>query len=83
VDKRLARFLLTAAKENGIPENEGIIIHLGLTVEDIALAIATSRQTASMLLNRWSKEGIINYQRKSILIMDMDQLFQLAGKETS
>lgn len=80
VDKRLACFLLKAAHHKGTPSDEGTRVNLGLTVEDIASAVGSSRQTASMLLNRWGKEGIIKHNRKSILLVDLDKLYALAGK---
>ena len=80
VDKRLACFLLEAAHHKGTPSDDGTLINLGLTVEEIASAVGSSRQTASMLLNRWDKEGIIKHNRKSLLLLDMDKLNTLAGK---
>jgi|GEM_PF-327246 len=83
VDKRLASFLLDAVEENGIAEREGTLINLGLTVEDIASTVGSSRQTASMLLNRWEKEGVIKHYRKSVLVLDVNNLITLAGRGNS
>lgn len=80
IDKRLARFFLEAAKDKGIVRQEGTFINLGLTVEDIALAVGSSRQTASMLLNRWERDGVIKRTRKSVLLPDILKLQELAGK---
>ncbi|MDQ7095401.1 Crp/Fnr family transcriptional regulator [Desulfosporosinus sp. PR] len=80
IDKRLARFFLEAAKDKGIVRQEGTFVNLGLTVEDIALAVGSSRQTASMLLNRWERDGVIRRTRKSVLLPDMLKLQELAGK---
>ena len=66
MDKRLARFLLDAAKEKGVVEQASMFINLGLSVEDIALAVGSSRQTASMLLHRWERDGVIRRNRKTV-----------------
>ncbi|MDR3542945.1 MAG: Crp/Fnr family transcriptional regulator [Desulfosporosinus sp.] len=80
IDKRLARFLLDAAKEKGVVGQEGTFINLGLSVEDIALAVGSSRQTASMLLNRWERDGVIRRNRKTVFLLDMLQLQELGGR---
>lgn len=80
IDKRLARFLLDAAKEKGVVGQEGTFINLGLSVEDIALAVGSSRQTASMLLNRWERDGVIRRNRKTVFLLDMLKLQELGGR---
>lgn len=80
IDKRLARFLLDAAKEKGVVKAEGMFINLGLSVEDIALAVGSSRQTASMLLNRWERDGIIRRNRKTVFLLDESRLQELGER---
>ncbi|AFQ45090.1 Crp/Fnr family transcriptional regulator [Desulfosporosinus meridiei] len=80
IDKRLARFLLDAAKEKGVVGHEGTFINLGLSVEDLALAVGSSRQTASMLLNRWERDGVIRRNRKTVFLLDMLKLQELGGR---
>ncbi|MCO5385121.1 Crp/Fnr family transcriptional regulator [Desulfosporosinus sp.] len=80
IDKRLARFLLDAAKEKGVVGQEGTFINLGLSVEDIALAVGSSRQTASMLLNRWERDGVIRRNRKTVFLLDLLKLQELGGR---
>ncbi|KGK86274.1 cAMP-binding protein [Desulfosporosinus sp. HMP52] len=80
IDKRLARFLLDAAKEKGVVRQEGTFINLGLSVEDLALAVGSSRQTASMLLNRWERDGVIRRNRKTVFLLDMLKLQELGGR---
>lgn len=70
VGKRLASFLLQAAKEKGQTSEHGTLVNLGLTVEEIASAVGTSRQTASSFLDRWQKVEIIILSRKSIILSD-------------
>jgi CRP-like cAMP-binding protein len=74
VGKRLASFLLQAAKEKGQNSEQGTLVNLDLTVEEIASAVGTSRQTASLFLNRWQKAEILILSRKSIIIRDIPSL---------
>ena len=74
VGKRLASFLLQAAKEKGQTSEHGTLVNLGLTVEEIASAVGTSRQTASTFLNRWQKAEILILNRKSIILRDIQSL---------
>lgn len=80
IDKRLARFLLDAARDKGVVGQEGMFINLGLSVEDIALAVGSSRQTASMLLNRWERDGVIKRNRKTLILLKMQKLQDLGGR---
>lgn len=80
IDKRLARFLVDAARDKGVVGHEGTFINLGLSVEDIALAVGSSRQTASMLLNRWERDGVIRRNRKTVYLLDMPKLQELGGR---
>jgi len=74
VGKRLASFLLQAAREKGETSEHGTLVNLGLTVEEIASAVGTSRQTASTFLNRWQKAEILILSRKSIILRDIQSL---------
>ncbi len=45
-----------------------------LTHEDIARLTATSRQTVTTLINKFSKDGLLNVDRKTIIIHDIKLL---------
>ncbi|GAB6172412.1 Crp/Fnr family transcriptional regulator [Paradesulfitobacterium aromaticivorans] len=81
VDKRLACFLLDAAKDRGIKNHEGILISLDLTVENIASVVGSSRQTTSTILNRWQKEGILRLNRTYFVLFNVSKLLEIAGKD--
>lgn len=75
VRRRLYDFLLNAIAERGTARPEGILIELGLSTEDIALLIGTTRQTISMLLNELIKAGHIEkVDRQKLLIKNTDML---------
>lgn len=74
VGKRLANFLIQAAREKGKPTEQGTLVNSGLTFDEIASAVGTSRQTASTFLNRWQKADIMILNRKSFVIKDIQAL---------
>nr|WP_320050385.1 Crp/Fnr family transcriptional regulator [uncultured Desulfuromonas sp.] len=78
VKQRLYDFLLNAVAERGKEHSDGVIIELGLSTEDIALLIGTTRQTISMLMNELIKAGHIRrLDRQNILIINSEILSSL------
>ncbi|SFB26482.1 CRP/FNR family transcriptional regulator, anaerobic regulatory protein [Flavobacterium swingsii] len=71
---RLVTFLKEWAEKEGIFDNEKVIIENYLTQNDIAQIICTSRQTATTLLNGFVDDGIIQYNRKEIIIPNLGKL---------
>ena len=71
---RLISFLKDWAQREGIQENKKITINNYLTQTDIAQIICTSRQTATLLLNELEEKNIIYYNRKEIIIDDIEKL---------
>ena len=45
-----------------------------LTHKDIAALTGTSRQTVTTILNELKDQNLINFDRKKILIRDLDRL---------
>ena len=73
VKQRLYDFLLNAVAERGKEHSDGVIIELGLSTEDIALLIGTTRQTISMLMNELIKAGHIRrLDRQNFLIINSE-----------
>ncbi len=80
VRRRLAQFLIGAAADKGRPGAKGVAIALGLTTEDLALLIGTTRQTVSTLLNDWIRLGVlVRIDRKTLLIRDLGHFQDLVG----
>lgn len=68
---RMHQFLKTWAETEGRNEGKKVTIENYLTQNDIAQIICTSRQTATQLLNEMEERGIIQYNRKEIIITDI------------
>ncbi len=71
---RLITFLKEWATNEGTKENGKIVIENYLTQNDIAQIICTSRQTATTLLNELVDTGYIEYNRKEIIITNLETL---------
>jgi CRP-like cAMP-binding protein len=71
---RLIGFLVDWAKKEGVRDGSQYTIKNYLTQMDISQIICTSRQTATLLLNEIQVQGLIRYDRKEVLIYDINKL---------
>ncbi len=71
---RILHFIRTTAQKNGIQVGYEVLIKHSFTQQDIANITGTSRQTVTFVLNELKKNNIIHFDRKRILIRDMEQL---------
>lgn len=73
-DQRINSFIYDSAIEHGTKTDEGIEVSLRLTHENIAKLTATARPTVSAVFSDLEKRNIIEYNRKRILVKDMNAL---------
>jgi len=79
---RLLEFLIRAAEDKGKMVSKGIKLQHGLTTEEIAMVIGSSRQTVSVLINDLVKIGVLEkLERKTLLIKDLQKLKELDSIE--
>lgn len=71
---RLISFLKDWATREGTFEGNKVTIENYLTQNDISQIICTSRQTATLLLNELEEKNLIYYNRKEIIIDDINKL---------
>ncbi len=71
---RILDFLQEQAAKSGMKFGDETLIRHGLTHQDMANITGTSRQLMTIVLNDLKKENLINFDRSSILIRDLDQL---------
>jgi CRP-like cAMP-binding protein len=71
---RIIDFLKDTAEERGQKVGFETMIKNHLTHKDIASLTGTSRQTVTTVLNELREDNIINFDRRRILIRDMDKL---------
>jgi CRP-like cAMP-binding protein len=71
---RVIEFLKDAAAWKGKKVGFETMIPTRLTHKDIASLTGTSRQTVTTILNELKDQNLINFDRKKILIRDLDNL---------
>ena len=71
---RLIEFICEMAEERGKQVGEEILVKHRLTHQDIANLNAVSRQKTTSILNDLREENLINFDRNSILVRDLDKL---------
>ena len=71
---RIVEFLKDAAEWKGKKVGFETLIQTNLTHKDIASLTGTSRQTVTTILNQLKEKNLINFNRKQILIRDLENL---------
>jgi CRP-like cAMP-binding protein len=71
---RVIEFLKDAASWKGKKVGFETMIPTRLTHKDIAALTGTSRQTVTTILNELKEANLINFDRKKILIRDLEKL---------
>ncbi len=71
---RVIEFLKDAASSKGKKVGFETMITTSLTHKDIASLTGTSRQTVTTILNELKEKNLINFDRKKILIRDLENL---------
>jgi CRP-like cAMP-binding protein len=71
---RVVEFLKDMARETGKKVGFETMIKSHLKHQDIASLTGTSRQTVTTILNDLKEKNLINFDRRKILIRDIDQL---------
>jgi len=72
VKTRLLIFLRDWAQNEGQPEGQGMRLKNYLTHQDVASLICSTRQTVSQLFNDLKNSGLIDYDRTSIVIYNLN-----------
>jgi CRP-like cAMP-binding protein len=71
---RVVEFLKDEAEEKGKKVGYETMIPNHLTHKDIASLTGTSRQTVTTILNDLRDKNIINFDRRKILIRDLEKI---------
>lgn len=79
VERRIARALLRLAMYNGSKVDDGLMIMMRLTRQDLADMTGTTVETAIRVVSRFRKQGWITTQRGRIIIKQPDQLNTVAN----
>jgi len=71
---RVIDFLLELAEKKGRPVGFETLVKRFMTHQEIANLTATSRQTVTTILNELRSDNIITFNRRRLLIRDLDKL---------
>jgi CRP-like cAMP-binding protein len=83
VEKRLAHTLIRLAAQVGKRVEEGILIDLTLTRQDLAEMSGTTLFTVSRTLSRWEEQGLVIASREQVIIRNPHSLARLAEENPS
>ncbi len=78
VERRVARAVVRLASSAGRETDEGILIDMPLSREDIAQMTGTTLFTVSRLISSWEAAGHVQAGRQKLLILQPHKLFMLA-----
>jgi len=78
-EQRVISFLLRLADENGKKVGDEIFIKPFLKHQDIAELTACSRQTVNSVLTDLREKGVINFDRKKLIIHNREELQSKLG----
>lgn len=68
VERRLARTLLRLASQAGKKTDEGVLIDLSLTRQDLAEMTGTTLYTVSRILSQWESQGLVRSGREKVIL---------------
>jgi CRP-like cAMP-binding protein len=68
VETRIARAVLRLARQSGKKIDEGVLIDLPLSRQDLAEIAGTTLYTVSRIIREWEKKEIVHSKRKQIVI---------------
>ncbi len=81
VNTRLANLLLDLSQKYGVKEKEGIQIGIKITHQEMANLIGSTRETVSMTLGEFKRQGLIDLEGRKILILKEDGLSSMGRSE--
>jgi len=76
VEQRLAFSLVRLTKHVGQKIDNGILLDLALTRQDLADMIGTTLHTVSRILSQWQRNGLVELGRERVIIRKLQQLEQ-------
>jgi CRP/FNR family transcriptional regulator, nitrogen oxide reductase regulator len=78
VERRLARTLIRLASQTGKKTEQGILIDLQLTRQDLAEMTGTTLYTVSRILSQWESAGLIISGRERVVVRNPHGLVKIA-----
>ncbi|GAB4469609.1 MAG: Crp/Fnr family transcriptional regulator [Anaerolineales bacterium] len=78
VEQRIARTLLKLAAQSGRKIDQGILIDIPITRQEIAELCGTTLFTVSRTLNEWGRKGLLDIGREKVIILQPHGLVEIS-----
>ena len=78
VEQRVARALMRLTRQFGRRTDEGILLDMAVSREDLAQMTGTNLYSVSRLLSKWEQAGFIKTGRKQIILSKAHELVMIA-----
>lgn len=78
VEQRIARILLKLAADSGKKTDDGILIDIPLTRQDVAEMSGTTLFTVSRTMSEWERNGLLKIGREQVIIREPHGLVKIA-----
>ncbi|MBP9086556.1 MAG: Crp/Fnr family transcriptional regulator [Kofleriaceae bacterium] len=74
VGAKLAELLLTLAEQYGIEDSRGTLLSLKITHQEMANLVGATRETVSLTLSNFKRQGIIDTEGRRMIVADVAAL---------
>lgn len=71
---RLAAALVELASDHGVPDDQGILLPLRLSQQDLANLIGVTRESVNLALSEFRKKGLVAVEGRTIRLLRPDAL---------
>lgn len=78
VNSKLADLLLALGKDYGVEDARGTLVAIKITHQEMANLIGSTRETVSLTLSQFKKQGLIAMEGRKVIVTDFDGLRALA-----
>ncbi len=78
VERRIARTILRLARQSGCKTEQGVLVDLPLSRQDIAEMTGTTLYTVSRVLSDWESRSLVQSKRQQVIITHPHGLVSLA-----
>jgi CRP-like cAMP-binding protein len=78
VERRVARALLRLARQTGRRVENGVLLDLPLSRQDLGEMTGTTLYTVSRIMSNWEQKGLIETGRERVVILEPHGLVTIA-----
>lgn len=82
VEQRIARILLKLAADSGKKVEDGVLINMPLSRQDVAEMSGTTLFTVSRTMSEWERNGLLKIGREQVIIREPHGLVKIADDLT-